>query len=231
MAVPLTGDPALIDPHGGLDDLRAGTLRVLHPESFTDDPTRALRAARYAARLGFEVEPETLDLLKAADLESVSRERVEAELRRMAAEPAAPAAFELLAGWGLAGIDAGVGARLEALLAILSEPGWDALVDPAEAMYSLAVPDPDLEAGALRLSAASPGRPSEGVALARGRSPVELAAARVAGAAWLDDYVREWRAVAPRGRRRGPDRRRRSERARPSARDSPLRSTPSSTAR
>ena len=50
---PLADPGALIDPHGGLDDLRAGLLRVLHDASFVDDPTRALRAARYAARLGF----------------------------------------------------------------------------------------------------------------------------------------------------------------------------------
>ena len=195
MAVPLSGDPALIDPHAGLDDLRARVLRVLHQSSFSDDPTRALRAARYAARLGFEVEPETLELLRSADLETVSRERAEAELRRIAAEPEAPAAFELLAGWGVAGIDVGVGARLKALLAILAEPGWSEIADSADAVYSLGLPDPDLEAGALRLSAANPKRPSEGVAPARGRAPVELAAARVAGAGWLDDYIREWRAV------------------------------------
>ena len=195
MAVPLAGEPQLIDPHVGLDDLRAGVLSVLHPASFTDDPTRALRAARYVARLGFEIEPATFELLTAADLETVSRERVVAELRRIAAEDTAPDAFSLLARWGLAGIDVGVGARLEALRGVLAQPGWADIVEPAEAIYSVGVPDPELEAGALRLSSVSPDRPSQGVALARGRSPVELAAARVAGARWLDDYVRDWRHV------------------------------------
>jgi tRNA nucleotidyltransferase (CCA-adding enzyme) len=195
MAVPLAGAPQLIDPHQGLDDLHAGVLSVLHPNSFVDDPTRALRAARYAARLGFEVEPATFNLLAATDLSTVSDDRVEAELRRIAAEESAPAAFELLAQWGLAGIDRGVGPRLAALQAILAEPGWKDMVDPADAVYSLGTPDPQLEAGALRLSSATPSRPSEGTALARGRLPSELAAARVAGATWLDDYVREWRHV------------------------------------
>src|SRR5512143_772250 len=63
MAFPLTGDGELIDPHGGLADLRAGVLRVLHGRSFIDDPTRALRAARYAARFGFELEGGTARLL------------------------------------------------------------------------------------------------------------------------------------------------------------------------
>jgi len=195
MAVPLTGEPELIDPHEGLDDLRAGVLSVLHPNSFVDDPTRALRAARYAARLGFEIEPATFELLAATDLATVSRERVEAELRRIAAEESAPAAFELLAQWRLGGIDRGVGARLAALQGVLAQPGWADLVEPVDAIFSLGIPDQRLEAGALRLSSASPERPSEGTALARGRAPAELAAARVAGAAWLDDYVREWRHV------------------------------------
>jgi tRNA nucleotidyltransferase (CCA-adding enzyme) len=195
MAIPLAGDPELIDPHEGLEDLRAGTLSVLHPGSFDDDPTRALRAARYAARLGFEIEPATFELLTVTDLGTVSSERIEAELRRIAAEDTAPAAFELLAQWGLAGIDRGVGARLAALQAILARPEWADLVDAPDAVYALGTPDPGLEAGALRLSSATPRRPSEGTALARGRHPTELVAARVAGAGWLDEYVRDWRHV------------------------------------
>jgi Asp-tRNA(Asn)/Glu-tRNA(Gln) amidotransferase A subunit family amidase len=68
LAVPLADPGALIDHHGGVDDLRAGLLRVLHDRSFVDDPTRALRAARYAARLGFAVEAMTLAQLVEADL-------------------------------------------------------------------------------------------------------------------------------------------------------------------
>ena len=82
MAFPLTGERELIDPHGGLDDLRAGLLRVLHEGSFVDDPTRALRAARYAARFGFELEPGTAALLRDADLSTVSEDRIDNELER-----------------------------------------------------------------------------------------------------------------------------------------------------
>lgn len=59
-------DPAaftLLDLYGGRDDLRAGVIRVLHDRSFVDDPTRILRAARFAARLGFAVEPQTNTLI------------------------------------------------------------------------------------------------------------------------------------------------------------------------
>ncbi len=48
---------------------------------------------------------------------------------------------------------------------------------------------------AVRLSASHPARPSDGVALVKGRLPVELLAARWAGADWLDDWVHEWRKV------------------------------------
>jgi len=56
----------LLDPTGGLADLRAGVIRVLHDTSFRDDPTRLYRAARYAARFGFTIEPHTASLLHAA---------------------------------------------------------------------------------------------------------------------------------------------------------------------
>ncbi|MGB7564838.1 MAG: CCA tRNA nucleotidyltransferase, partial [Prochlorococcaceae cyanobacterium] len=54
----------LLDPHGGQGDLAARRLRLLHGGSLSDDPTRLLRAARYAARLGFELAPESLEQLR-----------------------------------------------------------------------------------------------------------------------------------------------------------------------
>jgi tRNA nucleotidyltransferase (CCA-adding enzyme) len=66
MALRLTGEPALVDPCGGMADLRAKTVRVLHRMSFVDDPTRIYRAFRYAARLAFALQGATLELLQAA---------------------------------------------------------------------------------------------------------------------------------------------------------------------
>src|SRR6478609_3289396 len=100
MAIPLEG-AGLIDPHGGRADLDAGRLRVLHEGSFADDPTRALRAARYAARFGFELEPATAELLRTTDLDTVSPDRRRAEMLRLAAEATAPRALALLAKWRL----------------------------------------------------------------------------------------------------------------------------------
>jgi tRNA nucleotidyltransferase (CCA-adding enzyme) len=78
---------------GALEDLDAGILRVLHDASFTDDPTRLWRVARYAARLGFAVEPHTCALAAAADPSTVSGDRLGAELRLALGEPDPPAAL------------------------------------------------------------------------------------------------------------------------------------------
>lgn len=71
---------------GGLEDLAAGVLRILHPGSFDDDPTRLWRVARYAARLGFSVEADTAARAAAADPATASGPRHGAELRRTLAE-------------------------------------------------------------------------------------------------------------------------------------------------
>jgi tRNA nucleotidyltransferase (CCA-adding enzyme) len=53
----------LLDFYGGQRDLERGVIRVLHSLSFIDDPTRILRAVRLEQRLGFRIEPRTLELL------------------------------------------------------------------------------------------------------------------------------------------------------------------------
>jgi tRNA nucleotidyltransferase (CCA-adding enzyme) len=72
----------LIDLYGGLADLEAGTIRVLHDKSFQDDATRIMRAVRYEQRLGFELEPKTAKLLKSnlKMLDTISSERLRNEL-------------------------------------------------------------------------------------------------------------------------------------------------------
>jgi len=72
----------LIDLHGGQPDLAAGLVRVLHPGSFGDDPTRIWRALRYEQRLGFRLEAGTERLLKRdlPQLATPSGERIRYEL-------------------------------------------------------------------------------------------------------------------------------------------------------
>jgi tRNA nucleotidyltransferase (CCA-adding enzyme) len=200
MAIPLAGETELIDPHGGGADLEAGLLRVLHPASFVDDPTRALRAARYASRLGLSLEPETEALLRATDLGTISDDRRRAELLRLAAEPEAVRGFGLLTGWGLMAlreseIDRGIdGLELAGEVATLLEaPPWSEVAPRPPALIAAALGPAGVEAG---LAAADPQRPSDAVDLARGLDPVALVLARALGATWLDRYVSEWHQVS-----------------------------------
>jgi tRNA nucleotidyltransferase/poly(A) polymerase len=107
MAAALAGDDLghLYDPHGGVPDLEAGVVRVLHPGSFLDDPTRLLRAVRYETRLGFHMDEESERAARAALAEdamsTVSGARVRDELMDLLGEHEAPAAVERMRELGL----------------------------------------------------------------------------------------------------------------------------------
>lgn len=147
MAVALRGDELghLHDPFGGLEDLRRGLIRVLHDQSFIDDPTRLLRALRYESRLGFALEPETERLAREAAARSVLRlvsgprvrdellplleeiELIPRALRRMrelgldrSLHPALTADPQLAADAALAADVVGASRRLSALAALLA---------------------------------------------------------------------------------------------------------------
>ena len=192
MAIPLRGEPRLIDPYGGQADLAAKRLRVLHPRSFEDDPTRAIRAARYAARFGFELETETERLLRKADLDAVSADRREAELLRLAAEPSAPEAYRLLGAWGLIELREGGVELARRVGELLEMPLWQLRTERNRAVHAAATGKPG---GEVELAAASPSSPSEAVALVTGYRAVEMALARAHGATWLDDYLKKWSKV------------------------------------
>jgi tRNA nucleotidyltransferase (CCA-adding enzyme) len=198
MAVPLGDLAQLIDPHHGLEDLRAGNLRVLHDLSFMDDPTRALRASRYAARLGLELEPGTERLLRAADLSTISEDRLTAELAQIAGEERPSSALILIEEWGL--LDLGKGARLATALERLcvQRPEWAEFADRQVAILLAVAPGDhprQLRKRAARLASVAPDSPAQRWHLADGRAPGVLALARAAGASWLDDYVTRLRHV------------------------------------
>ena len=105
MAVSLGSDRwgRLFDPHGGRDDLRKGHLRTLHEGSFRDDATRILRAARYAARLSFDLDDTTRHSLDRSIgfLSTISAARLRNELERILLEASdAPIALRMLDQWG-----------------------------------------------------------------------------------------------------------------------------------
>jgi len=190
-------DGQLVLPPGADEDLRAGRLRVLHDRSFEDDPTRLLRLARYAARLGFEPEERTdrlaAEAIAGGALDTVTGSRLGAELRLLLREPQ-PAALMALERHGLGRALLGdafdpderriaaaheLGGGLAALAASLREP-----VD----LDRLAFPAPERDA-VTRAAGAEPAPDgASDVELWRRfrREPPEVAA--VAGARrWLDD--------------------------------------------
>lgn len=99
-------DHTFVDPHGGLRDLAARRLMTPGtPEaSFTDDPLRMMRAARFAAQLGFTVDPAVIGAMTAmADrLTIVSAERIREELVKLVLAPNPRVGLELMVDTGLA---------------------------------------------------------------------------------------------------------------------------------
>ena len=84
-AIAQRSDGSLIDPHHGQEDLRAGVLRHVS-SAFSEDPVRILRGARFAARFGFAIAPETLqlmrDMVNNSEVDALIAERVWQELAR-----------------------------------------------------------------------------------------------------------------------------------------------------
>jgi len=205
-----TGELRAVDH--ALDDLAAGRLRVLHDASFRDDPTRLWRVARYAARLGFELEPHTArlasDAVAAGWAELVSGARIGNELRLALAEPDPPAALESAAALGIAPwLEPDRGRTAAALRLLPAGEGHPQLVvlacalaeGPDDADQRLAGLDfkaseravvraagraPQIAAAALAAQ-----RPSE---LARALRGVPVEAVAVAGARGAAEPVRRW---------------------------------------
>jgi tRNA nucleotidyltransferase (CCA-adding enzyme) len=144
-------DGEIVEWPGAREDLRAGVLRVLHERSFVDDPTRLLRLARYAARLGFSASEDTEALAVAAvpAVGMVTGSRLGAELRLLLEEPQPAALVELERR--------GLGAAVV---------GPEFAVDPAVVDTALASCPPDVRADLVALAVCC-----------REFSPVSLAAA------------------------------------------------------
>ena len=89
-AIARDGEGRLVDPFGGERDLKAGILRHVGP-AFVEDPVRVLRVARFAARFGFAVAPETLALMReivaGGEADALVAERVWQEFARGLMEP------------------------------------------------------------------------------------------------------------------------------------------------
>jgi tRNA nucleotidyltransferase (CCA-adding enzyme) len=130
---------SVIDIVGGLTDLKERSLRVLHPLSFHDDPTRALRAARFCSRLGFKLSRGSRsylrDALRDGAFGAVSGDRLRREFEKLFSEAgrggSPTAALERLHSWHVLGalepgliLDARAKPALRRLGKLLADPPW-----------------------------------------------------------------------------------------------------------
>jgi tRNA nucleotidyltransferase (CCA-adding enzyme) len=78
---PLTGE--IIDPFRGREDLANRVLRAVSPDTFAEDSLRVLRAAQFAARFEFEIEPATVEFCRSISLDDLPAERIWGELEKL----------------------------------------------------------------------------------------------------------------------------------------------------
>jgi len=85
---PLTGE--VIDPFQGRQDIERRVLRAVSAETFVEDSLRVLRAAQFASRFQFEIEPETVELCRTIDLSDLPSERIWGELEKLLLQSTRP---------------------------------------------------------------------------------------------------------------------------------------------
>ncbi|MDX9992815.1 MAG: CCA tRNA nucleotidyltransferase [Anaerolineales bacterium] len=124
-------DSALIDLHNAQTDLKNGLIRVLHPHSFLDDPTRLYRAVRYEARYSFKIDSATLSLIPPALvlIERLSAERLRHELDLVLQEACPARSLARLAELGL--LEAILGNVLDWQSSLAAQPGLTLAAPPA----------------------------------------------------------------------------------------------------
>jgi tRNA nucleotidyltransferase (CCA-adding enzyme) len=182
----------LVDPHGGREDLANGLLRVIHENSFIDDPTRMLRGVRFRNRFDFAFEHRTLSLLHAAledcALHRVSGARVRKEIQAAMEETEYVSIIKEL---NALDIDGGALAPGLNLHTELLEP--ENRIEASAAALSQYARPPDMSMWTLRLLAAAFGASDETLeSLAR-----RLALPRRHAAPFLNPLVYAPRARAP----------------------------------
>jgi poly(A) polymerase len=103
IAIPVTADDQLIDPSGGQEDIRRRLIRQTNPQAIANDTVRALRAARQAADLNFDIHPDALAAMTAVAprLSAASIERVRDELAKLMHGPQPELGLQALHATGI----------------------------------------------------------------------------------------------------------------------------------
>ena len=117
---PLTGE--LIDPFQGQRDIEQRTLRAVSAETFAEDSLRVLRAAQFASRFQFEIEPATVELCRAIDLSDLPAERIWGELEKLLLQSSRPSVgLEWLRNLGAL---EKVFPEIQSLIGVPQDPEW-----------------------------------------------------------------------------------------------------------
>lgn len=117
---PLTAE--IIDPFSGQQDIEQGVLRAVSAETFVEDSLRVLRAAQFAARFEFRIEPETVELCRSIDLSDLPAERIWGELEKMLLRAQRPS---IGLGWLQAlGVLEKLFPEIQALIDVPQDPEW-----------------------------------------------------------------------------------------------------------
>jgi tRNA nucleotidyltransferase (CCA-adding enzyme) len=117
---PLTGE--IVDPHNGRADIERGVLRAVSADTFSDDSLRVLRAAQFAARFEFRIEPQTVVLCRAIDLSDLPAERIWGETEKLLLRAQHPS---IGLGWlhALSVLDK-LFPEIKALIEVPQDPEW-----------------------------------------------------------------------------------------------------------
>lgn len=186
IAVPLSRPGEMIDPFDGIGAIRDRRLSILRPDSFREDPLRALRGARYAARFGFAPDDAMDEALRGVELGSVSDDRLAAELGRLAAEDRPQIALGIAQGWGLVDISGELVELVGRAAELLDQEPWSGFVPLQEVVLAA------LERGdeALLVPDQPPRTKIDQFDLLDRLDPGVMMLARAAGREWLDWWPR-----------------------------------------
>ncbi len=117
---PLTGE--IVDPFGGREDIEKKILRHVSDETFAEDSLRVLRAAQFAARLEFDIAPETVEMCRSIDVTDLPKERIWGELEKLLLKAKRPS-IGLKRLYDLGVVDQ-LFPELKSLVGVKQEPEW-----------------------------------------------------------------------------------------------------------
>ncbi len=117
---PLTGE--IVDPFDGRSDIEAKLLRHVSTETFAEDSLRVLRAAQFAARLEFDIDPATVEICKSIDVTDLPKERIWGELEKLLLKAQRPS-IGLKWLYDLGVVDQ-IFPEMKSLVGVPQEPEW-----------------------------------------------------------------------------------------------------------